>query len=187
MWRRRPARKICKIPKCLVLVCRDVGGRLRDEVRSDGKRSSEDHPVLQPPHLLHRRHTKLLWPDPRDNRPLPQGQGPVVPGGLPWAFYTQTCLQVTFYPAPHCWLRTPILCRTQPDSLKFIFCNGLALHRNQARATFGDWLNGIIELSRNLHAMELDVSSFSCLAALTLVNGEQAMVRFCLAQCRAWN
>ena len=66
----------------------------------------------------------------------------------------------------------PILCRTQPDSLKFIFCNGLALHRNQARATFGDWLNGIIELSRNLHAMELDVSSFSCLAALTLVNGE---------------
>jgi len=60
--------------------------------------------------------------------------------------------------------------RTQPDSLKFIFCNGLALHRNQARATFGDWLNGIMELSRNLHAMELDVSSFSCLAALTLVN-----------------
>jgi hypothetical protein len=63
--------------------------------------------------------------------------------------------------------------RTQPESLKFIFCNGLALHRNQARATFGDWLNGIVELSRSLHCMELDVSSFSCLAALTLVNGEQ--------------
>ena len=66
--------------------------------------------------------------------------------------------------------------RTQPESLKFIFCNGLALHRNQARATFGDWLSGIVELSRSLHAMELDVSSFSCLAALTLVNGEQELV-----------
>merc|ERR1719323_1609098 len=54
--------------------------------------------------------------------------------------------------------------RTQPESLKFIFCNGLALHRNQARATFGDWLNGIIEFSRSLHSMELDVSSFACLA-----------------------
>jgi hypothetical protein len=60
--------------------------------------------------------------------------------------------------------------RTQPESLKFTFCSGLVLHRNQARSTFGDWLNGIIELSRSLHSMELDVSAFSCLAALTLVN-----------------
>ena len=63
-------------------------------------------------------------------------------------------------------------CRTQSESSKFTFCSGLVLHKNQARSTFGDWLNGIIEFSRSLHSMELDVSAFSCLAALTLVNGE---------------
>ena len=62
--------------------------------------------------------------------------------------------------------------RTQPESSKFTFCSGLVLHKNQARSTFGDWLNGIIEFSRSLHSMELDVSAFACLAALTLVNGE---------------
>ena len=62
--------------------------------------------------------------------------------------------------------------RTQPESSKFTFCSGLVLHKNQARSTFGDWLSGIIEFSRGLHSMELDVSAFACLAALTLVNGE---------------
>ena len=67
-------------------------------------------------------------------------------------------------------------CRTQSESSKFTFCSGLVLHKNQARSTFGDWLNGIIEFSRSLHSMELDVSAFSCLAALTLVNGELVFV-----------
>ena len=67
---------------------------------------------------------------------------------------------------------TRCCCRTQPESSKFTFCSGLVLHKNQARSTFGDWLNGIIEFSRSLHSMELDVSAFACLAALTLVNGK---------------
>ena len=62
--------------------------------------------------------------------------------------------------------------RVQPESSKFTFCNGLVLHKNQARSTFGDWLSGIIEFSRSLHSMDLDVSAFACLAALTLVNGK---------------
>ena len=68
--------------------------------------------------------------------------------------------------------------RTQPESSKFTFCSGLVLHKNQARSTFGDWLTGIIEFSRSLHSMELDVSAFSCLAALTLVNGKSQSQTF---------
>ena len=74
--------------------------------------------------------------------------------------------------------KTNPLHRTQPESSKFTFCSGLVLHRNQARSTFGDWLNGITELSRNLHSMELDMSAFSCLAALTLVNGKTKIYYF---------
>jgi hypothetical protein len=43
--------------------------------------------------------------------------------------------------------------------------------RNQVRSSFGDWLNGILELSVSLEEMELDVSAFSCLAALSLLHG----------------
>ena len=60
----------------------------------------------------------------------------------------------------------------QPDSDQYTFCNRQVLHRNQCQQSFGDWLGNIIEFSRALHAMELDVQAFSCLCALTLVNGE---------------
>jgi hypothetical protein len=54
-----------------------------------------------------------------------------------------------------------------------VFCNGVVLHRNQCLQSLGDWLGSIIEFSRALHAMELDVSAFACLSALTLVNGKK--------------
>ena len=40
--------------------------------------------------------------------------------------------------------------RTLPSSMKLTFCNGTVLHRNQVRSTFGDWLDGITELSKSL-------------------------------------
>jgi hypothetical protein len=48
----------------------------------------------------------------------------------------------------------------------------LCLPRNQVRSSFGDWLNGILELSASLEEMELDVSAFACLAALSLLHGK---------------
>ena len=62
--------------------------------------------------------------------------------------------------------------RTLPNSMKLTFCNGTVLHRNQVRSTFGDWLNGITELSKSLQAIDIDASAYACLSALTLVNGE---------------
>ena len=37
---------------------------------------------------------------------------------------------------------------------------------------FGDWLEGITELSRALHSADLDLASFASLCALSLVNGK---------------
>ena len=60
--------------------------------------------------------------------------------------------------------------------MKLTFCNGTVLHRNQVRSTFGDWLNGITELSKSLQAIDIDASAYACLSALTLVNGKHTSV-----------
>ena len=63
--------------------------------------------------------------------------------------------------------------RYRPESDQFVFCNGVALHRVQCALALGDaWLSSIVEFSRALHAMQLDISAFACLSALALVNGE---------------
>ncbi|XP_064535307.1 probable nuclear hormone receptor HR38 [Drosophila montana] len=59
--------------------------------------------------------------------------------------------------------------RARSDDTKMIFCNGTVLHRNQCQRSFGDWLNGIMEFSRSLHNLEIDISAFACLCALTLI------------------
>ena len=60
--------------------------------------------------------------------------------------------------------------------MKLTFCNGTVLHRNQVRSTFGDWLDGITELSKSLQAIDIDASAYACLSALTLVNGESIWI-----------
>lgn len=62
--------------------------------------------------------------------------------------------------------------RARSDDTKMIFCNGTVLHRSQCQRSFGDWLNGIMEFSRSLHNLEIDISAFACLCALTLITGE---------------
>lgn len=59
--------------------------------------------------------------------------------------------------------------RTKPEDRKITFCNGVVLAREQCERSFGDWLHGILAFSASLHAMQVDISAFACLCALTLV------------------
>ena len=65
-----------------------------------------------------------------------------------------------------------VVCRSSPEKDKLIFCNGVVLHRMQCVRGFGDWIDSIMDFSQSLHRMNLDVSSFSCLAALVIITGE---------------
>ncbi|XP_050728608.1 probable nuclear hormone receptor HR38 isoform X4 [Eriocheir sinensis] len=56
-----------------------------------------------------------------------------------------------------------------PDDPKFVFDNGRVLHRSQCDRSFGEWLQGILDFSSSLKAMELDISAFACLSALTII------------------
>ncbi|KTG33890.1 hypothetical protein cypCar_00026168, partial [Cyprinus carpio] len=52
---------------------------------------------------------------------------------------------------------------------KLMFCNGVVLHKVQCVRGFGEWIDSIVEFSSNLQNMSIDVSAFSCIAALTIV------------------
>lgn len=55
---------------------------------------------------------------------------------------------------------------------KLIFCNGVVLHRLQCIRGFGEWIDSIVEFSSNLQNMNIDISAFSCIAALAMVTGQ---------------
>ncbi|XP_030633389.1 probable nuclear hormone receptor HR38 [Chanos chanos] len=59
--------------------------------------------------------------------------------------------------------------RSNPETDKLIFCNGIVLHRLQCVRGFGDWIDSIMDFSQSLHRMNLDVSTFACLAALVII------------------
>ncbi|XP_018322473.1 probable nuclear hormone receptor HR38 [Agrilus planipennis] len=59
--------------------------------------------------------------------------------------------------------------RTHANDTKLTFCNGVVLHRQQCHRSFGDWLSAILEFSSSLHSMEIDISAFACLCALTII------------------
>uniref|UniRef100_A0A8C4Q3T1 NR LBD domain-containing protein n=1 Tax=Eptatretus burgeri TaxID=7764 RepID=A0A8C4Q3T1_EPTBU len=52
---------------------------------------------------------------------------------------------------------------------KLIFCSGVVLHRLQCLRGFGDWLDAILEFSSSLQELNMDLSAFSCIAALVMV------------------
>jgi nuclear receptor subfamily 4 group A member 2 len=68
--------------------------------------------------------------------------------------------------------------RARSDDTKMTFCNGIVLHKQQCQRSFGDWLNTILEFSKTLHALEIDISAFACLCALTLVTGNYLLTGF---------
>lgn len=59
--------------------------------------------------------------------------------------------------------------RTKSDASQLTFCNGVVLARVQCQRSFGDWLHGILDFCQGLHSLDVDISAFSCLCALTLV------------------
>lgn len=65
--------------------------------------------------------------------------------------------------------------RIKPGSNYIILCNNIVLHRNQFAVSFGEWLPMIEELSNQLHAMEIDISAFACLCALTVITGRHGV------------
>lgn len=85
-------------------------------------------------------------------------------------------LNLTVVPRNDCRnITQPVtLFRSDPDTGKMVFCNGMVLHKTQCMQSFGNWIESIVEFSQNLHRMKLDISSFSCLTALVLITGEYA-------------
>ncbi|XP_034938515.1 nuclear receptor subfamily 4 group A member 2 isoform X2 [Chelonus insularis] len=59
--------------------------------------------------------------------------------------------------------------RTKVEETTLTFCNGVVLARPQCYRCFGEWLYGILKFCQALHSVEIDVSAFACLCALTLV------------------
>lgn len=66
-------------------------------------------------------------------------------------------------------LRVAYRLMSNPDDTKFVFDNGRVLHRSQCDRSFGEWLQGILDFSVSLKTMELDISAFACLSALTII------------------
>ncbi|XP_078700606.1 nuclear receptor subfamily 4 group A member 2-like isoform X1 [Branchiostoma floridae x Branchiostoma belcheri] len=59
--------------------------------------------------------------------------------------------------------------RSAPSEERLVFCNGAVLHQQQCVRSFGEWINYIMEFSKSLHAMNVDISAFACMAALVLI------------------
>ena len=53
------------------------------------------------------------------------------------------------------------------------------LDATQCQRSFGDWQTAIIEFANSLHAIDIDISAFACLSALTLITGK-AKNQYCL-------
>lgn len=66
---------------------------------------------------------------------------------------------------------------------KLIFCNGVVLHRLQCVRGFGEWIDAIVEFSSNLQNMNIDISAFSCIAALAMVTGTEEGTESALSLC----
>lgn len=59
---------------------------------------------------------------------------------------------------------------------KFVFCNGLVLHRLQCLRGFGEWLDSIKDFSLNLKSLNLDIPALASLSALTMITGKRSFV-----------
>lgn len=70
-----------------------------------------------------------------------------------------------------CVLLLALSLRSNPMEGKLIFCNGVVMHRLQCVRGFGEWIDAIVEFSSNLQSMNVDISAFSCIAALAMVTG----------------
>ncbi|XP_028037410.1 probable nuclear hormone receptor HR38 isoform X2 [Bombyx mandarina] len=65
--------------------------------------------------------------------------------------------------------------RTRLEDTKLTFCNGLVLDKRQCQRSFGDWLHAVLDFSNTLHSMDIDISTFACLCALTLITDRHGL------------
>ncbi|MGH0136865.1 UNVERIFIED_CONTAM: hypothetical protein FKN15_008583 [Acipenser sinensis] len=56
---------------------------------------------------------------------------------------------------------------------KFVFCNGLVLHRSQCLRGFGEWLDSVKDFSSNFQSLNLDIATFACLSALIILTEQR--------------
>uniref|UniRef100_H2YSB6 Nuclear receptor subfamily 4 group A member 2 n=2 Tax=Ciona savignyi TaxID=51511 RepID=H2YSB6_CIOSA len=66
--------------------------------------------------------------------------------------------------------------RSEVQEGKLIFCNGLALHKDQLYGIFGDWMDSIFSFACSLSDMNVDISSFSCLLGLLLFREPRGLI-----------
>ena len=52
----------------------------------------------------------------------------------------------------------------------------MLLDENLSLRNFGDWRQSILELADSLRAIDIDLSAFACLAALTLITGNAILL-----------
>lgn len=80
-----------------------------------------------------------------------------------------TGLLLCLYPHPP----TTFSRRSNTAEDKFVFCNGLVLHRLQCLRGFGEWLDSIKDFSLSLQSLNLDIQALACLSALSMVTGKR--------------
>ena len=63
----------------------------------------------------------------------------------------------------------------------------MLLDENLSLRNFGDWRQSILEFADSLRAIDIDLSAFACLAALTLITGN-AILLVCmgLSEKKSW-
>lgn len=79
-----------------------------------------------------------------------------------------TCLMCLHLPPTP----TTLSCRSNTAEDKFVFCNGLVLHRLQCLRGFGEWLDSIKDFSLSLQSLNLDIQALACLSALSMITGK---------------
>ena len=84
-----------------------------------------------------------------------------------WTDLTDLFLCLYPYPA------TTFSRRSNTAEDKFVFCNGLVLHRLQCLRGFGEWLDSIKDFSLSLQSLNLDIQALACLSALSMVTGKR--------------
>lgn len=92
----------------------------------------------------------------------------------PWALNTARghVEPVCFPIGQTCFMCLSLPSRSNTAEDKFVFCNGLVLHRLQCLRGFGEWLDSIKDFSLNLQSLNLDIQALACLSALSMITGK---------------
>lgn len=154
---------------------------------SQWRRISAHSAILRSPYCFDEHHSRMGRTNSRFYRPGQMRPGVAFRVSLPWTFCPAAGLQVGIdilgrarkgrfiLELQYAMLYLLFIFRSNLAEDKFIFCNGVVLHKMQCVRGFGEWIDSIFEFSSNLQSMNIDVSAFSCIAALTIVTGKTCL------------